>query len=574
MSFRNRPVLDRKHRPRWQDELRTQRLIVGGFAGAIAVALGIFAATAWSSHYDAHLLQVAAVDDTSFTVDQQRDRMNIMGSELQATGIDIQSQLGGTRDPIINQQISFIQNEINALVAGSTDSLVLGRILELEAASRGIALSDAEVTAEVTRRQTLRARLLVSVITIPALPDGAKASDTPTDADWATAKAKITDIYALLQAGASFADTAKDKSKDATASTGGLIGWVSDGDSQFGTYFTEAKDATKGDLLAPAKDDQGYHILKVSAVLADRPNKLLIDLLAASGINDDQYRAYLRTDLLRSKFRDYFTTRVETAYQPQRHLAQIYIAADTGVPVPMRRVRHFLAQPIPGQSDQSTATDAQWAAALARAEAFRTEALKPNADWTTLAATSDDPGSKNKGGDLGWFDPASSNFVQEFQDAIAQLTKNEISKPIKTQFGYHVIEVIDQRINAEDQAARLLEAVTADPASFEKLAREQSEDASTASKGGDLGWVIPYQLEAFRNDAAFAMTEPDQISDLIRTSTGYYILKLIESKDLAWVAPDTLKSVRNTGVSRWLDALRAEHAVWVDPAYATAPATG
>jgi parvulin-like peptidyl-prolyl isomerase len=574
MSFRNRPVLDRKHRPRWQDELRTQRLIVGGFAGAIAVALGIFAATAWSSHYDAHLLQVAAVDDTSFTVDQQRDRMNIMGSELQATGVDIQSQLGGTRDPIINQQISFIQNEINALVAGSTDSLVLGRILELEAASRGIALSDAEVTAEVTRRQTLRARVLVSVITIPALPDGAKASDTPTDADWATAKAKITDIYSLLQAGASFADTAKDKSKDATASTGGLIGWVSDGDSQFGTYFTEAKDATKGDLLAPAKDDQGYHILKVSAVLADRPNKLLIDLLAASGINDAQYRAYLRTDLLRSKFRDYFTTRVETAYQPQRHLAQIYIAADTGVPVPMRRVRHFLAQPIPGQSDQSTATDAQWAAALARAEAFRTEALKPNADWTTLAATSDDPGSKSKGGDLGWFDPASSNFVQEFQDAIAQLTKNEISKPIKTQFGYHVIEVIDQRINAEDQAARLLEAVTADPASFEKLAREQSEDASTASKGGDLGWVIPYQLEAFRNDAAFAMTEPDQISDLIRTSTGYYILKLIESKDLAWVAPDTLKSVRNTGVSRWLDALRAEHAVWVDPAYATAPATG
>ena len=49
MSFRNRPVLDRKHRPRWQDELRTQRLIVAGFAIAIALALGIFGATAWSS---------------------------------------------------------------------------------------------------------------------------------------------------------------------------------------------------------------------------------------------------------------------------------------------------------------------------------------------------------------------------------------------------------------------------------------------------------------------------------------------------------------------------------------------
>ena len=52
MSFRNRPVLDRKHRPRWQDELRTQQLIVAGFAIAIAVAIGIFAANAWSEHYD------------------------------------------------------------------------------------------------------------------------------------------------------------------------------------------------------------------------------------------------------------------------------------------------------------------------------------------------------------------------------------------------------------------------------------------------------------------------------------------------------------------------------------------
>ena len=46
MSFRNRPVLDRKHRPRWQDELRTQQLIVAGSALAIAVAVGIFAAAA------------------------------------------------------------------------------------------------------------------------------------------------------------------------------------------------------------------------------------------------------------------------------------------------------------------------------------------------------------------------------------------------------------------------------------------------------------------------------------------------------------------------------------------------
>ena len=574
MSFRNRPVLDRKHRPRWQDELRTQRFIVGGFAGAIAIAVGIFAATAWGAHYDAHLLQVAVVDGRSFTVDEQRDRMNIMGSELQATGLDIQAQLGGVRDPILNQQITFIQNQLSSLVSSSTDSLVLGAILAREAAARGIPLSDADIAAEVARRQTLRARVLLSVITIPALPDGAKPTDTPTDADWLAAKARATDVFGLLTAGASFADVAKDKSKDSSAASGGLLGWISDGDGQYGTYFTDAKGANKGALLGPIKDEQGYHILRVHDSLADRPNKLLIDLLAASGISDVQYRDYLRNDLLNVQFRDYFRTVVMKPYQPQRHLAQIYIAADTGVPVPKRRVRHYLAQPIPGVSDQSTATDAQWAAALARAEAFRAEAEKPGADWTTLAATSDDPGSKSRGGDLGWFDPASSDFVAEFQDAIAGLSLNEISKPVKTQFGYHIIEVIDQRITAEDQATRLLDAVKKDPASFEKLAREQSEDASTASEGGDLGWVIPYQLESFRNDAGFAMTEPNQISELIRTSTGYYILKLIESKTLAWVATDTIKAVRGSGFNRWVEELRATHGVWVDPAYLAAPATG
>ena len=69
MSFRNRPVLDRKHRPRWQDELRTQQLIVAGFALAIAVAIGIFAATAWFNYYEAHLRPVAAVGDVTYNVD-------------------------------------------------------------------------------------------------------------------------------------------------------------------------------------------------------------------------------------------------------------------------------------------------------------------------------------------------------------------------------------------------------------------------------------------------------------------------------------------------------------------------
>ena len=55
-----------------------------------------------------------------------------------------------------------------------------------------------------------------------------------------------------------------------------------------------------------------------------------------------------------------------------------------------------------------------------------------------------DPGSKEKGGDLGWFSPAT--MVKPFSDVVANLQKGAISNsPVQTQFGWHVIKLIDTR---------------------------------------------------------------------------------------------------------------------------------
>jgi len=56
---------------------------------------------------------------------------------------------------------------------------------------------------------------------------------------------------------------------------------------------------------------------------------------------------------------------------------------------------------------------------------------------------SQDPGSKDKGGDLGWTVP--SNFVQPFGEAIGKLVKGQISAPVQTQYGWHVIKLEDTR---------------------------------------------------------------------------------------------------------------------------------
>ena len=68
----------------------------------------------------------------------------------------------------------------------------------------------------------------------------------------------------------------------------------------------------------------------------------------------------------------------------------------------------------------------------------------PGAFAKLATEKSKDPGSKANGGDLGWFDP--SGMVPEFGAAVGKLEKGKITEaPVKTQFGYHVIQLEDSR---------------------------------------------------------------------------------------------------------------------------------
>jgi len=70
---------------------------------------------------------------------------------------------------------------------------------------------------------------------------------------------------------------------------------------------------------------------------------------------------------------------------------------------------------------------------------------KDPGSFAKLAAEkSKDPGSKANGGDLGWFDPR--GMVPEFGAAVSKLEKGKITEtPVKTQFGYHVIQLEDSK---------------------------------------------------------------------------------------------------------------------------------
>jgi peptidyl-prolyl cis-trans isomerase D len=106
------------------------------------------------------------------------------------------------------------------------------------------------------------------------------------------------------------------------------------------------------------------------------------------------------------------------------------------------RVRHILIKtPTPGPDgkvDQKALDEAR-----AKAEDVLKQ-LKAGADFAELAKKySDDPGSKDKGGELGWY-TKDSELVSEFKEAMLSLPKGQISQPVKSPFGFHIIQVEDK----------------------------------------------------------------------------------------------------------------------------------
>ena len=577
MAFRNRPTLDRKHRPRWQDELRSQQLIVAGFAVAIAIAIGIFGATSWSSYYDSHLRQVAYVGGLSVDRDALTQRTAVITAELYAKRADLLASEGGARNDQVQQQVSLLEQTLQQIDGVATDSLTTGMFMRSASGGLGISVSDAAVDEEVAGRTTLPFQLQLSIITVNALPAGAGPNDKPTTAQWAAAETQAKALLAQVKGGKAFAALAREKSADqATKALNGLVGWVQDGDPTYGPLFTAAKGGKVGDLIGPVKGDTDYTLIKVNQVRKAAPDAQFKSLLSAVKATDGDYRSYIRDELLKDAFQTYFGDKVLSKYMQQRDVAQIQIQSDPQIPLPTVRVRHILVQPQPGASDQTKATAAQWAAALAKAKAIRAALLKPGASWTALAsADSDDTGSSTQGGDLGWLDPSNAQVVPEFKTAIQRLKLNEISEPVKSQFGYHVIQIFEQRTSADEQASAIEAELKKDPASFAKVAARESVDHATADKGGDIGWVAPYEKDQQLETAIFALTKVGQISPPVKATDGsLYIYKLLDTSDERYVDADRLSSLKSAGYPRWRDKLKADFGFWIDPQFESTAATG
>ncbi|MEE1921962.1 peptidylprolyl isomerase SurA [Pseudomonas sp. 148P] len=112
-------------------------------------------------------------------------------------------------------------------------------------------------------------------------------------------------------------------------------------------------------------------------------------------------------------------------------------------------VRHILIKPSEIRSEAETKVLAQ----------RLYDRIQAGEDFAELAKSfSEDPGSALNGGDLNWIDP--NALVPEFREVMANAPQGQVSKPFKTQYGWHVLEVLGRRATDSTAQAREQQAMT------------------------------------------------------------------------------------------------------------------
>ncbi|MBQ0735927.1 peptidylprolyl isomerase [Aquimarina celericrescens] len=172
---------------------------------------------------------------------------------------------------------------------------------------------------------------------------------------------------------------------------------------------------------------------------------------------------------------------------------------------------------------------------------------------------SEDPSVVKNGGYLGWF--SVFRMVYPFENAAYRTKVGEVSEPFRTQFGYHIVKVNDrEKMLGEVSVAHIMVAVNKSRtseeaktrieeiqqqidqgASFSSLAKEYSDDPSTAVEGGKIRRFGQGVLNSEKFEkAAFSLHTKGELSSPLETKYGWHIIKLLEK-----YSPKTYEEQKN-----------------------------
>lgn len=192
------------------------------------------------------------------------------------------------------------------------------------------------------------------------------------------------------------------------------------------------------------------------------------------------------------------------------------------------------------------ATKAQDEEILAKALKVREEILAGKDFNEAAFEYSDDPSAKHNRGNLGYF--SGFQMVAPFEDAAFTLAQGEISQPVKSSFGYHLIKVHDTRENrGEIKVAHIMKmfppgiskidkarlnnemhsiySKIKEGDDFAELAKAYSDDKQSAMQGGEMPWFSSGRMIPEFAEPAFRLKNIGDVSLPVETAYGYHIIK-------------------------------------------------
>ena len=210
------------------------------------------------------------------------------------------------------------------------------------------------------------------------------------------------------------------------------------------------------------------------------------------------------------------------------------------------RAQHILIKLDPN------ALPADTLAAYIRCMALR-ERILAGEDFSTIAKSregSEDPSVKDNGGDLGYF--TAFQMVYPFEEAAYKTPVGQVSMPVRTRYGYHLIKVNDKREargeihvahimvkpkaeangeqNAQNKITEIHQKLLSGEETFDNLASKFSDDQSSAKKGGELPWFGTGKMVLEFEDAAFNLKKDGDFSTPVKTDYGWHIIKRLGYK--------------------------------------------
>jgi peptidyl-prolyl cis-trans isomerase SurA len=267
------------------------------------------------------------------------------------------------------------------------------------------------------------------------------------------------------------------------------------------------------------------------------------------GMAFSQFREQIRNEIMMQRLIEH---EVDSKIQVTDAEIDTYMAAEKAAAAD--RVEMDIAQILVRIPEN--ASPEQIAARKARADEVARQ-LRTGADFAKMAATYSDSPDALKGGAVGWRDP--DRLPPIFASELHKLKPGQVTPVVRTNVGFHVLKLIDQRkladaqkadqavvqqtharhillkitpTQSEDDArkklAEIRQKIDSKQATFEDMARQYSNDGS-ASKGGDLGWLFPGDaMPEFENP--MNALKPGDVSDVIKTPLGLHIVQVIERK--------------------------------------------